>query len=234
MISIFKRELNAYFYSPLGYVFIAISFATSGLFFFDTALSRGSTDIRGVYESMYIIIMVTIPILTMRLMADDKKRGTDQLLLTSPVGLFSLVSGKFLAAYVVFIIATAIIPGYAVVMSFYSPVAWKIILGYWLGLSLVGAVYVALGVLISTLTENQMIAAIVGIILNIVMLFMNYLAALIPIAIIRQAVQALSLTERFSEFTLGFFSLSGVLFFLSLTFVFLVLATRLTERRRWA
>ncbi|MDR1754835.1 MAG: ABC transporter permease [Eubacterium sp.] len=234
MKSILKREFKSYFISPLGYVFIAISFFASGIFFFDYSLSRGSTDISGVYQSMYVIIMIMIPILSMRLMADDKKHKTDQLLLTSPINLFGLVFGKFLAAYFVFMIATAIIPIYAVATSFYGEVSWKIVFGYHTGFALTGGVYVALGILISSLTENQMIAAIVGIILNIVIFLMNYIVVVVPIELVKEIIRALSIFDRFSEFTLGIFSLSGIMFFLSLIFVFLFITVRILERRRWA
>ena len=99
MFAIFKRELKAYFTSPLGYVFLAIFYAFSGLFFYIFSLSVGSTDISSVFLMMFIVLMVFVPLLTMRLLSEDKKQKTDQLILTAPVSLLSIVMGKFLAAY---------------------------------------------------------------------------------------------------------------------------------------
>ena len=107
MFAIFKRELKAYFTSPLGYVFLAIFYAFSGLFFYIFSLSVGSTDISSVFLMMFIVLMVFVPLLTMRLLSEDKKQKTDQLILTAPVSLLSIVMGKFLAAYAIFAIGVA-------------------------------------------------------------------------------------------------------------------------------
>ena len=95
MTAVLKREFSAYFKSPVGYVFIAVSFLFSGFFFWLFSLSIGSTDISDVFVGMFYVFMVFVPVLTMRLLADENKQKTDQLLLTAPVGLMSLVFGKF-------------------------------------------------------------------------------------------------------------------------------------------
>ena len=116
MFAIFKRELKAYFTSPLGYVFLAIFYAFSGLFFYIFSLSVGSTDISSVFLMMFMVLMVFVPLLTMRLLSEDKKQKTDQLILTAPVSLLSIVMGKFLAAYAIFAIGVAVMPVYGFVM----------------------------------------------------------------------------------------------------------------------
>ena len=124
MFAIFKRELKAYFTSPLGYVFLAIFYAFSGLFFYIFSLSVGSTDISSVFLMMFIVLMVFVPLLTMRLLSEDKKQKTDQLILTAPVSLLSIVMGKFLAAYAIFAIGVAVMPVYGFVMSTFATVSW--------------------------------------------------------------------------------------------------------------
>ena len=162
MFAIFKRELKAYFTSPLGYVFLAIFYAFSGLFFYIFSLSVGSTDISSVFLMMFIVLMVFVPLLTMRLLSEDKKQKTDQLILTAPVSLLSIVMGKFLAAYAIFAIGVAVMPVYGFVMSSFATVSWLPIWGNTVGLLLLGGIFVSIGLFISSLTENQMIAAIGG------------------------------------------------------------------------
>ena len=110
MTAILKREFASYFTSPLGYVYLAVFYGFSGLFLWITCLSSGSADMQYVFLWMFFIMMILIPILTMRTMADDKRQKTDQLTLTSPVSLFGLVAGKFLAAFFIllFLISTCI------------------------------------------------------------------------------------------------------------------------------
>lgn len=134
MFAIFKRELKAYFTSPLGYVFLAIFYAFSGLFFYIFSLSVGSTDISSVFLMMFMVLMVFVPLLTMRLLSEDKKQKTDQLILTAPVSLLSIVMGKFLAAYAIFAIGVAVMPVYGFVMSTFATVSWLPIWGNTVGL----------------------------------------------------------------------------------------------------
>ena len=142
MFAIFKRELKAYFTSPLGYVFLAIFYAFSGLFFYIFSLSVGSTDISSVFLMMFIVLMVFVPLLTMRLLSEDKKQKTDQLILTAPVSLLSIVMGKFLAAYAIFAIGVAVMPVYGFVMSTFATVSWLPIWGNTVGLLLLGGIFV--------------------------------------------------------------------------------------------
>ena len=143
MFAIFKRELKAYFTSPLGYVFLAIFYAFSGLFFYIFSLSVGSTDISSVFLMMFMVLMVFVPLLTMRLLSEDKKQKTDQLILTAPVSLLSIVMGKFLAAYAIFAIGVAVMPVYGFVMSTFATVSWLPIWGNTVGLLLLGGFFVS-------------------------------------------------------------------------------------------
>ena len=234
MTAIMKRELSAYFKSPIGYVFIAVSFLFSGFFFWYFALSVGSTDISYVFLGMFYVYMIFVPVLTMRLMADENKQRTDQLLLTSPVGLMRLVAGKFLSAYIVFMLGDLVLLIYGVVMSFFAAVNWAIIFGNFVALALIGAIFVSAGLFVSTLTESQMVAAIGSIAVNVAFALINVVATVIPVQVISDVIKQLSVFDRYYEFTTGIFSLSGVIFFLSAVVIFLFLTVRVLERRRWA
>lgn len=108
MSAIFKREFNAYFSSPIGYVFIAMFYCLSGFFFFLDNLAVGSAELRYVYSMLFTCSALLMPILTMRMLSEDMRQKTDQVLLTAPIGLFSLLMGKFLAALLVYVIAISI------------------------------------------------------------------------------------------------------------------------------
>ena len=234
MFAIFKRELKAYFTSPLGYVFLAIFYAFSGLFFYIFSLSVGSTDISSVFLMMFIVLMVFVPLLTMRLLSEDKKLKTDQLILTAPVSLLSIVMGKFLAAYAIFAIGVAVMPVYGFVMSTFATVSWLPIWGNTVGLLLLGGIFVSIGLFISSLTENQMIAAIGGFFINLMILLMNTLKSALPNGFLQDVLSSISVYSRYSEITSGIFSLSSLIFFVSVIFIFLFLTVRVLEKRRWA
>lgn len=234
MFAIFKRELKAYFTSPLGYVFLAIFYAFSGLFFYIFSLSVGSTDISSVFLMMFIVLMVFVPLLTMRLLSEDKKQKTDQLILTAPVSLLSIVMGKFLAAYAIFAIGVAVMPVYGFVMSTFATVSWLPIWCNTVGLLLLGGIFVSIGLFISSLTENQMIAAIGGFFINLMILLMNTLKSALPNGFLQDVLSSISVYSRYSEITNGIFSLSSLIFFVSVIFIFLFLTVRVLEKRRWA
>ena len=234
MFAIFKRELKAYFTSPLGYVFLAIFYAFSGLFFYIFSLSVGSTDISSVFLMMFIVLMVFVPLLTMRLLSEDKKQKTDQLILTAHVSLLSNVMGKFLAAYAIIAISVADMPVYGFVMATFATVSWLPIWGNTVGLLLLGGIFVSIGLFISSLTENQMIAAIGGFFINLMILLMNTLKSALPNGFLQDVLSSISVYSRYSEITSGIFSLSSLIFFVSVIFIFLFLTVRVLEKRRWA
>ncbi len=234
MLAIFKRELKAYFTSPLGYVFLAIFYAFSGIFFWIFSLEMGTTDLSTAFLLMFIVLMVFVPLLTMRLLSEDKKQKTDQLTLTAPISLFSIVMGKFLAAYAIFAAGVAVMPVYGFVMSSFAKVSWLPIWGNTLGLLLLGGIFVSGGLFISALTENQMIAAIGSFFINLMVLLLDTLIGMVPSGIVKTILGSISVYSRYAEITNGIFSLSSVIFFLSVTFIFLFLTVRVLEKKRWA
>jgi len=234
MFAVLKRELSAYFKSPIGYVFIAATFLFSGFFFWSFSLSQGSTDVSGVFQGMFYVYMIFVPLLTMRLIAEDNRQKTDQLLLTAPVSLFGLVLGKFLSAYIIFLLGDLIMLIYGVVMSFYASVNWALIFGNFIALALAGGVLVSVGLFVSSLTESQMIAAIGSFGANLVLMLVTTIASVIPWDFARDIIGSLSVFDRYYEFTTGIFSLSNAFFFVSIIVIFLFLTVRVLEKRRWA
>lgn len=234
MFAIMRRELLSYFTSPLGYVFVAVFYLFSGIFLLLFTLSVQSADMSMVYTGMFFVMMIMVPILTMRLMAEENKQKTDQLLLTAPISLPRLVMGKFFSALAVVLACVLIFAVYGIVLSFFASVNWAVIWGNIVGMALLGSLFVSAGLFVSTLTENQMIAAVGGIGLNIGFILIDSFAAFMPTQFLADALRSLSFFSRYSEFTVGIFSLSNIFFFVSVSFIFIFLTVRVLEKRRWA
>ena len=239
MKSIMKREIASYFTSPLGYVFLAVFYGFSGLFLWMGCLRAGQSDMGVVFSMMFFIMLIVIPILTMRTMADDKRQKTDQLTLTSPVSLFGIVAGKFLAAFFVFFCAVLVMLVYALFLANAVKAAdgsfgWATFWGNFTGMILMGGVFISIGIFISNLTENQMIAAIGSIGANIALCMFDLISNYVPNETVKSILNNLSVFYKYSEFTVGIFSLKNIVFFLSIIVVFNFLTMRFIDRRRWS
>lgn len=239
MTAIIKREISSYFTSPLGYVFLAVFYGFSGLFLWMNCLSSGNADMSGVFVLMFFIILIIIPVLTMRTFAEERRQNTDRLALSSPVSLFGIVFGKFIAAFFVYVCAALVMLIYAIFIAVAvgnggSEFGWQAFWGNFAGMLLIGAVFTALDVFISSLTDNQMIAALGSIGANIVICTFDIISGYVSDENFKKVIDFLSVFGKFSEFTGGIFSLASVVFFLSLTGMFIFLATRVLERRRRA
>ncbi|MCC8132088.1 MAG: ABC transporter permease subunit [Oscillospiraceae bacterium] len=242
MKAIFKREFSAYFKSPIGYIFLTAFYAAAGVLFGITAVSTSSLDgllyltpdMSTMFTLLFYVLMVLIPILTMRTMSEEMKNKTDQCLLTAPISLGSLVVGKFLAAFCVYAMGVAATFVYAIVINFFVEVHWLEVMGTILGLLLIGASFIAICMFVSSLTENQVTAAVGGFAAILVMYLISSIASIINVSWISNILYELSVLSRYSYFTYGIFDFSNVLFFISMVVVFLFLTVRVVERRRWS
>lgn len=232
MKAIFKRELKSYFSSPIGYVCVAVLLALYGLYYFMVMSSLVSSMVPMVYSATFMWTMMIIPILTMRSMSDDTRNKTDQALLTAPVGVTSIVLGKFLACFAVFAIAVAgsLLP--ALVISFVSKMSWAMVLGTVAGTLLYGAAMIAIGVFISSLTVSQIIAAIGTFGVAIFLTMVDNLGG--ANQIMTKIASWISFNSRYQPFTSGIFNVSSIMFFLSVIAVFVFLTARKLESRRWS
>jgi ABC-2 type transport system permease protein len=160
MRAVYKKEMRSYFHSVAAYIFLALFLAASGIYFSVICMGYGYTDYAAyIYSNITILYIVIVPILTMRLMAEEKKQKTDQLLLTSPVRVSGIVVGKYLAVLTLLLGTVIISVCQAAVLSLYGTVNWKTVLTGSLGYFLLGACLLAIGLFISALTENQVISA---------------------------------------------------------------------------
>lgn len=235
MGAIFRRELRSFFTNPIGYVVLAVMYCLSGYFFFHYNLSANSADLSYVFMQLFSVVMLALPFLTMRLFSEEKRQKSDQALFTAPVSLTGIVMGKFLATLLLYIIALAITLVFGVVIAFGKVIPdWSLIIGNFLGLALVGGMIISIGVFVSALTESQVIAAVGTLMLSTVLLLMELVNVLFAnFAWVAKATAFLSVSGRFSDFTLGLIYYDNVFFFLSLQALFLFLTVRVLDKRRW-
>ncbi|HVO37564.1 MAG TPA: ABC transporter permease [Spirochaetia bacterium] len=161
MLAVFRRELRAYFTSPIGFTFVGFFILIAGVFFAISNLLSANPNYTGVLSSITFIFLFIVPILTMRLISEETRQKTDQLLITSPLTVTGIVLGKYLAAVGVFVITLLITVLYPVIMSFFAlgGLGWWEILGGYIGFLLLGSCFISVGLFISSCTENQLIAA---------------------------------------------------------------------------
>lgn len=233
MLAVLRREMSNYFTSPIGYIFLAVFYFFSGMFF-TNVLAYNSTDITNVFSGLFTVLMFIIPLLTMRSMSEEKKQKTDQLLLTSPIKLGNLVIGKFLAAFIIYCIALAITVIYSVILAVYETPEWSVVVGNIFGALLLGAALIAIGVFISSLTENQLIAAIGSFAVMMFIMMIDSFASLIPVEFISNILLKISFMTRYTDFVNGILNFANVLFFLSIAVIFNFFTVRVLEKKRWS
>ena len=162
MFAIFKREIKAYFLTPIGYLYMGLFLLLSGIFFTFNNLFSQSSQFTGFLGSILFIYLFAVPLLTMRLFSEEKRQKTDQLLLTSPVSITGIVCGKFFAALAVYCGTLLVTVLYTVVIAVYGDLQTKETLGSYIGFVFLGACYISVGIFVSAGTENQLTAALIS------------------------------------------------------------------------
>lgn len=233
MGAIMRREFNAYFTSAIGYIFVAVFFLFSGIFFANM-FSAGYPDMSYLFSSLFSIVMFMVPILTMRLMSEDKKIKTDQALLTAPVNLVGVVLGKFFAAAAMFLVTISITIVQSLVMASMTTIAWNIVFCNFAGLFLVGCAMISIGMFISSLTENQVIAAVGAFAAALALTFIDSLIPRIKIEFLKEFVSGASFNDRYADFQYGILDFSNIIFFVSIIAIFVFLTVRTLEKKRWS
>ena len=255
MLAIYKKELRSYFINPIGYVFVGVFLAVAALLCTYTTLKSKSYDTSTYFTFMMMAFVILIPLLTMKLFSEERKLRTEQLIMTAPVSITATVLGKFFAAFTVFfgsllVSCVNFIPLYTIAIrerageSYESvhigPVTSEIIGGL-IGIILIGAAFIAIGMFISALTEDQLAAAIgtIGVILFMVIMgFVNVMTdaegnLIISSYPVRFVIDWISVMSRFYNFSYGLFDFAAVFYYISLSAVFIFLTIRIYDRRRW-
>ncbi len=235
MHAIFKKELKSYFYSPIAYVLIGLFLLVGSILFFVFNLASGYADTRWIFMNgiFILVLMIFTSVLTMRILAEDRKNGSEVLLLTSPVNIVSIVVGKYLATLVVFLIMTAITFIYPLItFAFGAPFTVEILGGY-LGFILLGASFLSVGVFASSLTENQIVAVITSFVMLLIMWIISGVSGYLG-GTIAKVLNWISLLSRYDDFNRGILNFGSVVYYLSFIVVMLFLTVRVIEKRRWS
>ena len=234
MLAVYKRELRSYFTSVLGYVFLVLYLSLATAILVYTTLFSMSADVTTFFTLMIFVSAVALPLLTMKSFSEERKAKTEQLLLTAPVSIIGIVMGKLLAAYTIFAGCIVLNTLYCLVLLAYAELKVAVLIGSMVAVLLVGLVFIAIGLFVSALTENQLTAAIgtIGIILGF--LAVGLISMLIPSSYgIRYVFNFLSVFTRFQAFTAGYFDLTSIIYYISLAAIFIYLTVRIYDRRRY-
>ena len=227
MWAIFKREFKNFFQNVIGWVFIAAMVFVSALYFNAYNINGGMSDILYVLVRLLMIMIFSLPVLSMRILSEEKKNKTDQLTLTAPISVGKIIAGKYLAMLAVFGLTVLIIGLFPVLLSAYTTIDWGINGLSILGFFLYGATCIAICMFVSSFTESQVIAAIV----SIITMFVIYLTAGIEymlentqisaLKVIAKGVAVFDLADRYDTFLSGVLDYRCIVYFISMCVVFL-------------
>jgi gliding motility-associated transport system permease protein len=251
ILAIAHKELQQIFGGSVAYVVMTAFFMLTGFFFYDMVmaysrylgyaqmqpqymeqLNINDMIVTPLFHNINIILLLIVPLLTMRLFAEERNNGTDELLLTCPVSAGQIVSGKLLAAvafYALMLAMTIVFP--AILAKYAAPDPGKLVAGY-LGLLLIGIAFISFGLFSSTLTRSQLVAAITSFAVLLVFWILGWIAESQP-GVVGEVLRYLAMTEHFERFGQGVIDLSDVTYFLSFIAFFWFLATRAVEATRW-
>lgn len=236
MIAIFKRELKSYFQTVIGWLFLAAILALYGLYFYAYSLRSGYPYISYSISAIAFIMLLAVPLLTMRSISEERHSKTDQLILTSPISLGKMILGKYLAMLAVLTIDMLLISVTPLILSTFGTVpmgeSFAAILGFWF----YGSACIAIGMLISSITESQVIAAV----LTFAVLFIGYMMSSITSLIsesgniLTKLLNCFDLYTPLSTFMSGCFDLTAAVYYASVAALALFLTTQVIQKRRWS
>ncbi len=229
-----RRELGAFFVSPIAYVVTAIYLAvTGGLFGFILYYSREATLRYVLMHGVSLLFLVLITqVLTMRLLAEEQRLGTLELLLTAPLRDWEVVLGKFLASLGVFLVMVLLTSTFVIVLLRVGEPDMGVILSGYLGYILLGTSLLAIGVFASSLTQNQIVAAVVGMGITLILWISGALGEFVGGAM-ESIVTFLPIFDHYQDFARGIIDTRDILYYLSVTVLFLFMSVRVVEWRRW-
>jgi ABC-2 type transport system permease protein len=231
-LTIARKELATYFVSPVAYVVTAFFLVVAGFFFYFLLYFSREASMRELFFNVAIVLLFVGPGLTMRLLAEEQRMGTIELLLTSPVRDWEVVMGKFIASlvfYAFMLVLTVLYP--LILIRYGNPDIGPILSGY-LGMFLLGATFLAAGLFTSSLTQNQVVAFFIAFAILLILWLADAAGSAIggPFG---DVLNYLSIASHFDDFTKGVIDTSHLIYYLSLIVTFLFLATRVVETRRW-
>jgi ABC-2 type transport system permease protein len=229
-----RREIASYFVSPVAYVVIGLFLVLSGAFFALGDFYPGApAQMRSIFDVMMVILIFILPLLTMRSLAEEFRSGTIETLMTAPVTDVEVVVGKFLGCWLVYLAMLAPTLVYVVLLAAFGQPDYGPIAAGYLGLALLGAFYIAVGIFASSMSQSQVLAAIVAVVtLALLGILAPWIAAAVP-SFWRHILQQAAVRSHYTDFSQGVVDLVHVLYFVALTLYVLFLAVKIVESRRW-
>lgn len=234
MGAIYRKEMQSYFYTPAAYVFIGVFLMLSSIFFGVGNLAARSSNLLNLLSNLSYVWMLLSPLLTMRLLAGERRQRTDQLLYSSPCSLSGIVLGKFFAACTVLLCAVGLTWIYALIVAIYGTLYLPETLVGYLGFLLQGCAFLALDLFVSCFARSQMTAVVLGVGANLLVWFSDVVAQAVTVDAVSNVLSFISLYQRFAPFAQGQLRTANVLYDLVFVGIMLFLSVRVLDARRWS
>ena len=231
-LTVAKREIRTYFNSPIAYIVITVFMLLSGYLFFSSLFIERQAELRSYFNLMPLLLSFIVPAMAMRLIAEEKASGSLEMLITMPVRDWQVIVGKFLAGMALLAAMVGLTLFYAVTVMLVGPLDKGPAIGGYLGILLVGGAYMAIGVMASTLTRNQIVAFIIGFAISFSLYLFYRLVPFMPESL-RPMLAYLSVESHFDGMSRGIIDSRDVIYYLSVMVVSLVIATLSLESRKW-
>jgi ABC-2 type transport system permease protein len=242
MLAIYKRELRSYFYSPVAYIFLVVLMSFFGLFFLlynilprigIYGLTPATANFSYVVDSLVLVLVFVLPILVMRLISDERRQKTDQLLHTVPISTFEIVLAKYLSALTVFGIGLLVSLIYPLILFILADAYLKYLWAVYIGFFLLGGSFIAICLFASSLTESQVVSATLGFFFILMLWLVQFLGDSVNQPWFKSVTNWVSILKRFEDLRAGMLTLSPIVYYLSIIVIFLFLTARTMDKRRW-
>lgn len=232
MSAVYRKELGQLFHSVIGYIYLSVFLLIGGGYFVMYNLLPANGDISQFFSQLMSTVIFLLPMLTMRSYAEERKMRTDQLLMSAPVSAISVALGKFFAVFTIFAVGLSFTLLYVISLAVFGQFEPLTVLGNYIGMLVAASAFIAIGLLVSMLTENQIIACIVTYSVLLVLWLVGFIETYVTNPFLKAVAGSVSVANRFAEFSMGIFDFSTVIYYLSITAFFLFLISVITEKRR--
>lgn len=232
MKSVYDKEMKSYFNSPVTYAMIGLFLLLLSIFFYVGNLLPQDPDFGSTLQTGEYFLIFFAPIITMKLLAEEKKNKTEVLLLTSPTSVRSIVLGKFFAALTVFSIMLLITLIYPIILSFFGTLPTASLIGNYVGFFFMGVLFIAIGLLASSLSDSQVLSAVVGIVTLFILWFAGSIGQSLG-GIFGKILTWISPIYRYESFANGLLKISDIVFYITMSGILVYIAIVNTERKRW-
>lgn len=223
MLAVIKKELKSYLLSPIGYIFIGLFLLIFSIFFYITIFTAQSVNFEYLFFNGATILTFVTPVLTMRMFSEERRNGTEQLLLTSPRSITSVVLGKFIAASIIMLITELFTLMYFAILKYFGKPSVLVAISTLIGFFLLSLAYISFGMFASSITENQIVASVLTIGVFLAMWFLPNISEIFGV---------FSLISKFENFPYGMISVAEIITFVSFTILFILLTIIVLQRRK--